>query len=227
MFAMLALAASPVLAASCESLASLKLPHTTITSANTVAAGAFTPPTPGLPAGASSQFTALPAFCRVAATLAPSGDSDIKIEVWLPVSGWNGKFQAVGNGGFAGVISYAALAAAVRDGYATASTDTGHEGNTAAFALGHPEKVIDFADRAVHDMTVQAKAIVNAYYSSPPSLSFWNGCSQGGRQGITEAAKYPSDFDGIVAGASGINWMRLLVARMVINAVAYRSEDSY
>jgi tannase/feruloyl esterase len=225
-FAMFCLAASSVLAASCESLASFKLPDATITSANTVAAGAFRLPIPGGSA-AAPQFSTLPAFCRVAATLTPSNDSDIKIEVWLPISGWNGKFQAVGNGGFAGVISYAALAAALRDGYATTSTDTGHQGNTAAFALGHPEKVIDFADRAIHDMTVQAKAIVNAYYGSAPSLSFWNGCSQGGRQGITEAAKYPSDFDGIVAGASGINWMRLLVARMAINVFAHRSEDSY
>jgi feruloyl esterase len=108
----------------------------------------------------------------VAATLTPSSDSAIKIEVWLPVSGWNGKFQAVGNGGFAGVISYGALGASVSAGYASASTDTGHQGNTATFALGHPEKVIDFADRAVHEMTVQAKAIVNAYYGSAPSLSF-------------------------------------------------------
>jgi feruloyl esterase len=145
----------------------------------------------------------------------------------LPVSGWNGKFQAVGNGGFAGVIGYRALAAAVTAGYASASTDTGHQGDTASFALGHPEKVIDFADRAVHDMTMRAKSIVNAYYGRAPILSFWNGCSQGGRQGITEAAKYPSDFDGIVAGASAINWMHLLVARMAINAFAHRSEDSY
>ena len=220
-------AAASASAASCESLASLKLPNTSITSANTVAAGAFMPPAPGGATVAASQFSNVPAFCRVAATLKPSSDSDIKIEIWLPVSGWNGKFQAVGNGGFAGVISYPALAAAVTAGYASASTDTGHQGNTAAFALGHPEKVIDFADRAVHEMTVQAKAIVNAYYGSAPSLSFWNGCSQGGRQAITEAAKYPADFDGIVAGASGINWMRLLIARMAINVFAHRSEDSY
>src|SRR5205807_6208398 len=159
----------PGLAASCESLASLKLPNTTITSANTVAAGAFTPPTAGGPA--ASQFSTLPGFCRVGAVLAPSSDSDIKIEFWLPVSGWNGKFQSVGNGGFAGVISYPALAAAGKAGYASASTDTGHQGNTAAFAIGHPEKVIDFADRAVHEMTVQAKSIVNAYYGNAPSLS--------------------------------------------------------
>lgn len=224
---MACLTVSPVLAAPCESLAFLKLPNATITSANTVAAGAFMLPTAGGSATAASRFSTLPAFCRVAATLTPSSDSDIKVEVWLPVSGWNGKFQAVGNGGFAGAISYPSLAAAVKAGYASASTDTGHQGNTAAFAVGHPEKVIDFADRAVHEMTVQAKSIINVYYGSAPSLSFWNGCSQGGRQAITEAAKYPADFDGIVAGASGIYWMRLLVARMEINVFAHRSEDSY
>src|ERR1700720_4831529 len=119
------IAAASASAASCESLASLKLPNTTVTSANNVAAGAFMPPSPGGSTAAASQFSNVPAFCRVAATLRPSSDSDIKIEIWLPVSGWNGKFQAVGNGGFAGVISYPALAAAVEGGYASASPDTG------------------------------------------------------------------------------------------------------
>ena len=107
----------------------------------------------------AARFARLPSFCRVAATLTPSADSDIKIEVWLPGIGWNGKFQAVGNGGWNGNVPYAALANAVIAGYATAGTDTGHVGNTAAFALGHPEKVIDFGYRAVHEMTVKAKSI--------------------------------------------------------------------
>ena len=104
------------------------------------------------------MYASLPAFCRVAATLTPSSDSDIKIEVWLPSSGWNGKFQAVGNGGWAGSISYAALAGAVNAGVRHGGTDTGHVGNSGSFALGHPEKVTDFAYRAVHEMTVKAKA---------------------------------------------------------------------
>ena len=123
---------------SCEMLKSLKLPGTTITLAETVAAGAFVPPA-GRQGRGAAAFTETPAFCRVAATLTPSTDSDIKIEVWLPSPGWNGKFQAVGNGGWAGVISYPALAQAVSAGYAAASTDTGHAGNSGAFALGHPE----------------------------------------------------------------------------------------
>ena len=135
-------------AASCEGLTSLTLPDTTITLAQTVSAGAFTPPAAAgaaTPAPAAGQaYKGLLAFCRVAATLKPTSDSDIKVEVWLPADGWNGKFQAVGNGGWAGVISYSAMADAVRAGYASASTDTGHVGGSGSFALGHPEKLIDF-----------------------------------------------------------------------------------
>jgi feruloyl esterase len=137
----------------------------------------------------------------VTAVLKPVSDSHIEVEVWLPIDGWNGKFQAVGNGGWAGVISYTALADAVGRGYAAASTDTGHTGNNALFAIDHPDKLIDYAYRAVHEMTVKSKAIVSALYGQPARLSYWNGCSTGGRQGLMEAQKYPDDFDGIVAGA--------------------------
>ena len=214
--------ALPLRAASCDSLASLILPNTTITSAKNVSAGAFF--TAGQP---SAEFRDLPAFCRVTATLAPSSDSDIKIEVWMPSSRWNRKFQAVGNGGWAGIISYPALAAALKAGYASASTDTGHEGNSGAFGMGHPEKVVDFAYRAIHEMTTQAKAIINAFYTETPTLSLWNGCSTGGRQGITEAAKYPSDFDAVLAGAPAINQMHLHIARLAINVFVHRNEDTY
>jgi feruloyl esterase len=207
-------------AASCESIARLALDNTKITLAHEVPAGTFMPPGPARQGGVPQQprlYASLPAFCRVAATLTPSSDSDIKIEVWLPSAKWNGKFQAVGNGGWAGSISYTALAAAVAAGYASASTDTGHVGNTGAFALGHPEKVIDFGYRAVHEMTVKAKAVIDAFYGSRPTLSLWNGCSQGGRQGIAEAVRYPADFDGIVAGAPAVNYVHLLAGRMAIN----------
>lgn len=165
-------------AATCESLASLTLPDTTITMAQTVAAGAFTMPGGGfMPSPVSPK--SLPAFCRVAATLRPSKDSDIKIEVWLPADGWNGKFQGVGNGGWVGAIIYPALMEALQKGYASASTDTGHAGGPmdGSFALGHPEKVTDFGYRAVHEMTVKAKAIVAAFYDKSAKYSYWNGCS--------------------------------------------------
>src|SRR5262252_4892166 len=120
----------------CESLASMSLIRAKITSASAVAAGTFVPPDGG-GRGGGGNYATLPAFCRVIATLTPSPDSDIKIELWLPQSDWNGKFQAVGNVGWAGSIPYPAIAAAMRGGYAAAGTDTGHTGNNADFAFGH------------------------------------------------------------------------------------------
>ena len=183
----------------CEGLSSVTLPHAAITAAQSVAAGAFTPPGAG---GNGEGFKKLPSFCRIAATLRPSADSDIKIEVWLPVSGWNGKFQAVGNGSWAGTISYPAMSRALEHGYATSSTDTGHAGGSAAFALGHPEKLVDYAYRSEHEMTMNAKALIAAFYGTEPSRSYWNGCSTGGRQALMEAQRFPNDFDGIIAGAA-------------------------
>src|SRR6204780_344482 len=186
----------PLLAAtSCENLANLSLPHATVTLAQAVGAGQLT-----LPAG--PNFGNLPAICRVAATLKPTSDSDIKVEVWMPASNWNGKLESVGNGAWAGSISYRDLAIAVTAGYAAASTDTGHTETTAAFVVGHPEKLIDFAYRAVHEMTLASKAIAAAYYGKPPDRAFFNGCSTGGRQALAEAQRYPDDYDGIIAGAA-------------------------
>ncbi|HZR26268.1 MAG TPA: tannase/feruloyl esterase family alpha/beta hydrolase [Vicinamibacterales bacterium] len=148
-----------------------------------------------------------PSHATVKLTLTPSSDSDIKVEVWMPAN-WNGKFLAVGNGAFSGSIAEAAMRNAVARGYATASTDTGHEGNTGSFALGHPEKAIDFGWRAVHEMTVAAKKTIADHYGTPPKLSYWSGCSAGGRQAMKEAQKFPADFDGIIAGAPGLDWTR-------------------
>ncbi len=127
----------------CESLATLKLPDTTISLARTESSGSFTPP-------GGKPLTGLPAFCRVAGVIRPSADSQIEFEVWMPAAGWNRKFEGVGNGGFAGSISHFDLARAVTHGYATASTDTGHEAAPvdATWALGHPEKIVDFGHRA-------------------------------------------------------------------------------
>src|SRR5262249_44708474 len=141
-----------------------------------------------------------------AATLKPSNDSDIKVEVWLPESGWNGKYQAAGNGAWAGSIVYRDMADALRHGYATSSTDTGHTGGNGSFALGHPEKLIDFGYREIHEMTVKSKAIIAAYYGDGPKLSYFNSCSSGGKQALHEAQKYPADYDGIIAGAATNNW---------------------
>src|SRR5262245_24427266 len=208
--AVIAMSSTPPVkaAASCESLAALALPNAKITSAQTVAAGGFTPPGRG---GAASGAATLPSFCRVMATLAPSADSDIKIEVWLPTSGWNGKLLSVGNGGWTGSISYAAMGDALgARGYATASTDTGHDGGSGQFALGHPEKLVDFGWRAVHEMTVKSKAVVDAFYGRAPERTYWAGCSSGGKQGLKEAQKFPEDYDGIVAGAPANYWTHLV-----------------
>jgi feruloyl esterase len=139
---------------SCDALTKVSFADATIDSAQSVAAGDFAPP--GGAGGNPQTFRNLPAFCRVAATLKPSSDSDIKIEVWLPSTNWNGKFQPVGNGGWAGTISYGAMANALRNGYATTSTDTGHVGGNGRFIQGHPEKLVDFGYRSVHEMTVKA-----------------------------------------------------------------------
>jgi feruloyl esterase len=185
----------------CDSVRDLHLGNVTITAAETVAAGQFQQP--GNAKGKQNPaFTRLPAFCRVAATLAPSSDSRILIEVWMPEGArWNGNLQAVGNGAWAGTIGYAAMATALSEGYATASTDTGHTGNNADFILGHPEKAIDFSYRAVHEMTIAAKGVIEANYGRRPTKSYFNGCSTGGRQALTEVQRFPADYDGIIAGA--------------------------
>lgn len=213
----LAGSAGQLQAASCESLATLALENTTITSAAVVAAGAFQPAN-----GPATPYQTLPAFCRVTASIAPSADSDIRIEVWLPLSGWNGKFQGVGNGAWLGSISTPALAAALARGYAAASTDTGHTGGSASFALGHPEKLTDFGYRAVHEMTVQGKALTSAFYDgAKPQRSYFVGCSAGGKQAMKEVQMYPEDYDGVVAGSPGLNWSgRALQTVWVGQAVA-------
>jgi feruloyl esterase len=215
--ARVALAASSY-AVSCESLTTLTLPHTTITLAQQVPAGSFTPPAPAInpPPSPPKPLEDLPAFCRVAVAARPVADSEIKFEVWMPAANWNGKFVGVGNGGWAGTISYSSMAGALRQGYAAASTNTGHDGagTDASFAAGHPEKLVDFAYRAVHEMTVQAKAITAAYYGSGPQLAYWNGCSTGGRQALMEAQRFPQDYNGIAAGAPANYWSHLRFGSM-------------
>jgi feruloyl esterase len=222
--------AASAAAATCESLSSLKLEHATITAAEPVAAGAFQPAAPAgqAPAGrgGGAGFGDLPAFCRVALTIAPTSESDIKVEVWLPATGWNGKFQAVGNGGWNGNIDRNALAAGLRRGYASASTDTGHTGGGGPW-MQNPEKLADFGYRAVHEMAVKGKAIVAAFYDAPPKLSYFTGCSAGGRQGMKAAQRYPADFDGIVAGAPAVNTTGRAVFSMYIAQELRKSEGSY
>ena len=168
----------------------------------------------------------LPAYCRVAATLTPSPDSNIKMELWLPED-WNGKLEANGNGGWTGSINPAALKAGVKRGYASAMSDLGHEGARATFALGHPEKLTDFGYRAAHEMTVAAKAITAAYYKRAAVHSYWTGCSAGGRSALMEAQRYPTDYDGVIAGAPGWNWTGRALQSIWIAQAAHKDERSY
>ncbi|MFT8711386.1 tannase/feruloyl esterase family alpha/beta hydrolase [Komagataeibacter rhaeticus] len=199
----------------CAALARQALPDTTFTTVETVAAGSWQPPqdqlsrimsAPGMNLAGHARQAANPAFCRVAATLRPSPDSQIRTEIWLPLSGWNGKLLGVGNFGWAGSLMYYGMATGVAEGYAVASTDTGHdsatpEGQGGRFTLGHPEKMIDYAYRADHLMTVTARKLVRAFYGKKPAHAYWIGCSLGGLEGLIEAKRYPEDYDGIVAGA--------------------------
>jgi feruloyl esterase len=209
--------------ARCAALTSLTLPETAVKQASVVSAGRFVPPS----GRGNAAFAELAPFCRVALTLTPSADSNIGVEVWLPLSSWNGKYQAVGNGGWAGAIGYPALAAALKRGYAASATDTGHTGNSAAFALGHPEKLIDYAYRSEHAMAVAAKAVVRTFYGNMPSRSYFNGCSTGGRQALVEASRYPDDFDGIIAGAAANPKTHLDAWRMVMSLAIFRNAESF
>ena len=214
----IACAAGSAAAASCDSMAALKLTNVTVTSAKSIAAGAFIPPPGG---GLAASYKDLPEFCRVEGVISPVADSHIEFEVWLPAAGWNNRYLGVGNGGFAGSINYAGLAAGVRTGYAVSSTDTGHKGGTtdAAWALGHFEKIIDYGNRAVHETSDKSKAIIRAFYGSNAKHNYFNGCSNGGRQALMEAQRYPADYDGIIAGAPA-NYLTHLVADFVGNMQA-------
>ncbi len=193
-FLVAAFAPARLRAESCESLSKLSSPTVSITRAKTIDAGTFTP------SGSTDKFPGLPAFCSVSATLKPTSDSDIQIEVWLPTSNWNGKFLAIGSGGWGGSINYDGMADALRRGYATSSTNDGHSSPGASFVVGHPEKFIDFAYRAEHEMTVEAKQLIKEFYGREARYAYWNGCSGGGREGLLQAYRYPDEFDGIIAG---------------------------
>ncbi len=211
----LMLASIPMVSAqaSCEKLSETKIAGATIIFAQTVAAGAFAgPPTPNGGRDLTAPYKNVPAFCRVVALAKPTADSEIRIEIWMPSSGWNGKLQGLGNGGFAGQIDFTALAAATTKGYAATATDTGHEGSPidASWALGRPEKVVDFGHRGIHEMTRVAKEAVRAFYGKSMQHAYFAGCSDGGREALMEAQRYPADYDGILAGAPANYWTALL-----------------
>ncbi len=213
-------------AVSCDKLASATIKGGTITSAQVVAAGQFTAPQGGGPEG-RDIYAKLPAFCRVAATLKPSADSDIRIEVWLPEAGWNGKLTEFGNGGFGSNLSFGNMAQALMQGYASTSSNTGHEGGSASFVPDHPEKLIDWAYRAVHENAVAAKEIVDARYGSAAKRAYFQGCSTGGRQAYGELQRFPADFDGIVAGDPGKNLTHQTAAQTWMSVEVTKYPDEF
>jgi feruloyl esterase len=195
----------PAIAAStCAGLSSLSLTDGTVTSATDITA----PYTTTASSGPATITVSAPfPFCRVEATLTPTADSDIRMEIWLPAAdNWNGKFLGVGNGALTGAIWHTSMVRPLQSGYAVANSDLGHQISTANWALGHPEKVVDYAYRADHVTAVAAKAIVAAFYGGGPRLSYFHGCSNGGHQALMEAQRYPDDYDGIIAGAPWNQW---------------------
>ncbi|MDE3201821.1 MAG: tannase/feruloyl esterase family alpha/beta hydrolase [Acidobacteriota bacterium] len=178
----------------CSALAQLKLEETTITHTEVV--------------------KGTPATCRVSGVIRPTSDSEIRFEVWMPVTDWNGRFVGVGNGGFAGSIDHREMAAYAMRGYATAGSDAGHEaeGTDATWAYGHPEKVKDFGWRSVHVTRERSAQIVKAYYGKPETKAYFDSCSDGGREALMEAQRFPGDYDGILAGAPANQWSTLMAA---------------
>ena len=231
LFAWVAIASTPAKATPCTNLQSLQLPDTMITSATDNTTGVFTPP-------GSTPITGLPAFCRVTASLIPTSDSNIKIEVWLPETTWNGRFLGTGGGGFQGVITYGELASGIQNGFAATNSDLGtgssgcsplycgsdgNMGNPLATAFGdppnpstglfgHPERIKDFGYRAIHLMTVRGKEIANAFYGRNANKAYFAGCSTGGQNALMEAQRFPNDYNGILAGAAAFNRTHLHMA---------------
>jgi feruloyl esterase len=233
-FAGVAIAGTPAMATPCTNLQSLQLRHTTINSAADNDTGVFVVPGSSPP----TTIAGLPAFCRVTATLTPSSDSSIKIEVWLPKTTWNGRFLGTGGGGFQGVITYNELASGIQAGFASTNSDLGtgssgcsplfcgsrgNMGNPLAIAFGdpaapstglfgHPERIKDFGFRAIHGMTVRGKEIANAFYGQNAQKAYFAGCSTGGQNALMEAQRFPDDYDGILAGAPAFNRTHLHMA---------------
>jgi len=204
---LVALGGSLVFAADCSGLKNLKLENTEITDAESVTSGSLAVPN-------ESPMSGLPAMCRVAGILRPTSDSEIHFEVWMPQQSWNGRLLGVGNGGFAGSIGYSQLVSYLKRGFAVAGSDAGHqaEAEDASWAFGHPEKIRDFGWRAVHLTAERSKQIVAAYYGKPQDHSYFDSCSDGGREALMEAQRFPADYDGILAGAPANAWSTMIAS---------------
>jgi feruloyl esterase len=214
----------------CRALASASLPNTTVTVAEFVPSGAFQAPAGrGRGGGGGNPFADLPAFCRVGATLAPSSDSDIRMEVWMPVTGWNGKLRGTGNGGLGGGADAnpGALAGGVRLGYATVGSNTGHEAGDNTYALDHPEKIIDFGYRSAHEMTVTAKTLMTEFYGTGPRLSYMSEGGGGTIAALSSAQRYPEDYDAVAVRGMSSYLTRHVFGQMWVWQATHQDEASY
>lgn len=213
-------------AAECSALKSLHLPDTTIIAAERTGPGVV--PGPALVGSVSPQQ--MPAFCRVTGVLRPTADSVIRFEVWLPeAAAWSGRIVNSGNGGFAGSIDYRQMSNNLQRGYATAGTDAGHqaEAEDASWAYHHPEKIADFGYRAIHLTALRSKDVVKAFYGKPQTTAYFDACSDGGREALMEAQRFPEDYDGILAGAPANNWVHMLSAGISLAQVTTRNPAAY
>lgn len=206
--------AAPAAAADCSALMSAPLPLAEVTAASIVTAG-------------TAPLKPTVDVCRVTVTARPSADSDIRIELWIPQgAAWNGKYMQVGNGGFAGSVPYRTMMLGLRAGYAVAGTDTGHQSADAVdarWALGHPEKIVDFGWRSIKATTDAAKALLTAY-GAPAKRAYFLGCSDGGREALMAAQRFPAEFDGIVAGAPANYWTSLMASAGLLDKTMSRPE---
>jgi len=190
----------------CAALSTLELGHVRVLEAKEIGLDTFVAP--------DASRHDVPEFCRAQGESRPTGDSQIRFELWMPVKGWNGRYYQLGNGGYAGSIPYALMAAELRRGNAVAATDTGHVGDAfdASWALGHPERIIDYGSRSLKETAEAARALVRAYYGTNAERKYFVGCSNGGRQALLLAQRFPADWDGILAGAPALNWTRQLAS---------------
>jgi feruloyl esterase len=203
-------AATAAKGADCEKLAGLELADAKISIAQPVVDGIFNEDTAIGRAGRT--YKGLPPFCRVRGVATPVPGSEIEFEVWLPQRDWNRRLHMVGNGAYSSNIYYAQMASRLRAGDVAVATNTGHKGSDLSFAIGHPQRIVDFAHRAVHESVVAAKSVTNAYYGTDPGHSYFSGCSTGGYQALSEVQRYPGDFDGVIAGDPGNNRSHLNLA---------------
>jgi feruloyl esterase len=197
----------------CRDLVGLTLGHVAVKSAEPIDDGIFRAGDPNQTSAATAAYSGLPAFCRVQGVSTPVAGSEIGFEVWLPrAKDWTRRLHMVGNGAYSSRIYYAQMVARIRAGDVAVATDTGHQGGELTFAIGHPQRIVDFAHRAVHESVLAAKALTNVYYGASPAFSYFSGCSTGGYQALMAAQRHPRDFDGIIAGDPGNNRSNLNLA---------------